>query len=138
MLVLAQEEAHVFKHDRLGTEHLLLGVIQEGEGESIASRVLASLGVSLEAARKEVQAKVAPPRTTSIGAAPLSFPAKQALESASREALNLGYNYIAPEHVLLGIVHDREDLAAQILRSLGAESVREELLRLIAKGFRHR
>ena len=118
VLVLAQEEARLADHNYLGTEHILLGLIHEGEG--VAAKVLESLGVSLEGAREKVEEKVGP-RSPPTGSPPVSPRAKKVLELSLRESLGLGHKYIGTEHLLLGLVREGENTGAQILASLGVD-----------------
>ena len=118
VLLLAQEEARLAGHNYLGTEHILLGLIHEGEG--VAAKVLESLGVSLEAAREKVEESVGP-RSPPTGPPPVSPRAKKVLELSLRESLGLGHNYIGTEHLLLGLVREGENTGAQILASLGVD-----------------
>jgi hypothetical protein len=120
VLVLAQEEARLLGHGYIGTEHLLLGLIHEGEG--IAARVLESLGISLEAVRVKVDEIIAPAQTEAAAANPPFTPrTKLVLDLSLREALQLGHNYIGTEHILLGLVREGDGVAAQVLQSLGAD-----------------
>ena len=118
VLLLAQEEARLADHNYLGTEHILLGLIHEGEG--VAAKVLESLGVSLEGARQKVEESVGP-RSPPTGPPPVSPRAKKVLELSLRESLGLGHNYIGTEHLLLGLVREGENTGAQILASLGVD-----------------
>jgi ATP-dependent Clp protease ATP-binding subunit ClpC len=119
VLVLAQEEARLLNHNFIGTEHLLLGLIHEGDG--IAARVLESLDVSLEAVRSGVEQRVRATVTPITTAPPFTPRAKKVLELALREALQIGHNYIGPEHLLLGLVREGEGVAATVLVGLGAD-----------------
>jgi ATP-dependent Clp protease ATP-binding subunit ClpC len=118
VVVLAQEEARVLNHASIGTEHLLLGIVHEGQG--VAARTLESLDIRLSAVRRAVEREV--PRGTSPTVGSLQFTprAKQALEDALRESLQLGHNYIGTEHVLLGLLRNDESMAAKVLNELGA------------------
>src|SRR3984885_3367822 len=131
VIVLAQEEARVHNHNNLGTEHILLGLIHEGEG--VAARVLESLGISLEAVRDKLDGGVGPGATPG-GTAPFSPRAKKALELSLREALGLGHNYIGTEHLLLGLVRESDGGGAQILVSLGADlsQVRQRVIQSLS------
>jgi Clp amino terminal domain, pathogenicity island component/UvrB/uvrC motif len=128
---LAQEEARLLRHDYVGTEHLLLGLIHEGEG--IAAKALESLGISLEAVRAQVEEIIGRGQTTPSGHIPLTPRAKKVLELSLREALRLGHHYIGTEHILLGLIREGEGLAAQVLTRLGADHgrLREQVLRLL-------
>jgi ATP-dependent Clp protease ATP-binding subunit ClpC len=133
-VVLAQGEARALKHNYIGTEHLLLGLLREEEG--IAARVLVSFGVTLEAAQVAVTSIVGVGDEAASGQIPFTPRAKKVLELSLREALSLGHNYIGTEHMLLGIVRENEGVAAQILVDLGAsaETIRGEIVRLLSGG----
>jgi Clp amino terminal domain, pathogenicity island component len=117
VVVLSQEEAVGLKHNYIGTEHLLLGLIREREG--VAAKALESLGISLEAVRAEVEEIIGEGQTTPGGQIPFTPRAKKVLELSLREALQLGHNYIGTEHILLGLVREGEGVAAQVLVKLG-------------------
>jgi hypothetical protein len=120
VLVLAQEEARLLNHNFIGTEHLLLGLIHEGEG--VAAQALQAMGISLEAVRARVEETIGSPGSgTQTGSPPFTPRAKKVLELSLREALQLGHNYIGTEHILLGLVREGEGVAAQVLVSLGAD-----------------
>src|SRR5580658_10249457 len=125
VLVLAQEEARLLNHSFIGTEHLLLGLIHEGDG--LAAKTLESLGISLEAVRAKVADTIGPAGVAPTGSPPFTPRAKKVLELALREALQLGHNYIGTEHILLGLVREGEGVAAQVLQSLdiSLEAVRD-------------
>jgi ATP-dependent Clp protease ATP-binding subunit ClpA len=106
VLVLAQEEARLLNHSFIGTEHILLGLIHEGEG--VAAKALESLGISLEAVRDKVEETIVPAGTAPTGSPPFTPRAKKVLELSLREALQLGHNYIGTEHMLLGLVREGE------------------------------
>jgi ATP-dependent Clp protease ATP-binding subunit ClpC len=127
--VLAQDEARALRHNYLGTEHLLLGLLREEEG--IAARTLASLGVTLDAVRAEVRQIVGEGEEVKSGQIPFTPRAKRVLELAMREALTLGNNYIGTEHILLGIAREKKGVAASIVRDMGAdaERIRHEVVR---------
>ena len=132
VLVLAKEEARRFNHDYIGTEHILLGLLREGEG--VACAVLQNLGVDLNRLRKELERLISPGSITTIGGdLPFTPRAKKALELAAEEARNLGHNYIGTEHILLGLLREEEGLAAQVLYGMGVdlEKVREEIASLL-------
>jgi hypothetical protein len=131
VLVLAQEEARLLNHSFIGTEHLLLGLIQEGDG--LAAKALQSLGISLQAAREKVEDTIGPAGSHPTGSPPFTPRAKKVMELALREALQLGHHYIGTEHLLLGLVREGEGVAAQVLRSLGADlvSVRQKVMELL-------
>ena len=132
VIILAKEEARRFNHDYIGTEHILLGLIREGEG--VASTVLQKLGLSLENIRIEVEKLVQPgPTTQIIGDIPFTPRAKKSLELAAEEARSLGHNYIGTEHLLLGLIREGEGIASQVLLNLGLDlnSVRNEVMELL-------
>jgi ATP-dependent Clp protease ATP-binding subunit ClpC len=130
--VLAQEEARLLNHSFIGTEHILLGLIHEGEG--IAARSLDSLGVTLEAVREKVEEAIGPSGTPAPGSPPFTPRAKRVLELSLREALQLGHSYIGTEHMLLGLVREGEGVAAQVLQSLGVElpRVRQQVIQFLS------
>jgi len=125
VLVLAQEEARLLNHSFIGTEHILLDLIHEGEG--LAAKALESLGISLEAVREKVEEMVGPAGSAPTSDPPFTPRAKKVLELSLREALQLGHNYIGTEHILLGLVREGEGVAAQVLVSLGADLTRVRL-----------
>jgi ATP-dependent Clp protease ATP-binding subunit ClpC len=129
--VLAQEEARSLNHGFIGTEHLLLGLIHEGEG--IAAQALESLEISLEAVRAEVDKMVGSADSAPTGSPPFTSRAKKVLELALRESMQLGHDYIGTEHILLGIVREGEGVAAQVLVDLGADlsKVRQQVVQVI-------
>ncbi|MFA5144607.1 MAG: ATP-dependent Clp protease ATP-binding subunit [Candidatus Omnitrophota bacterium] len=132
VIILAKEEARRFNHDYIGTEHILLGLIREGEG--VASAVLEKMGVSLENIRLEIEKLVQPgPTTQIIGDIPFTPRAKKALELAAEEARSLGHNYIGTEHLLLGLIREGEGIASQVLLNLGMDlnTVRSEVMELL-------
>ncbi len=132
VLVLAKEEARRFSHDYIGTEHILLGLIREGEG--VACAVLQNLGVSLDVLRKEIEKLIISGGVSSVlGDIPFTPRAKKSLELAAEEARTLGHNYIGTEHILLGLIREGEGLASQILFSMGVdlEKVRAEISTLL-------
>jgi ATP-dependent Clp protease ATP-binding subunit ClpC len=110
VLVLAQEEARLLNHSFIGTEHILLGLIHEGEG--VAAKALESLGISLEAVREKVEETIGMAGTAPSGSPPFTPRAKKVLELSLREALQLGHSYIGTEHMLLGLVREGEGVAA--------------------------
>src|SRR6185437_5678078 len=114
VVVLAQEEARRLRHNYIGTEHLLLGLL--GEPDGVAGRVLAGFGMSLESTRREVTAVVSAGTTAPSGHIPFTPRAKKTLELALREALQLHHNYIGTEHILLGLIREGEGVAAQVLK----------------------
>ena len=131
VVVLAQEEARMLNHNYIGTEHILLGLI--GEGEGVAAKALASLGISLEAARQQVGEIIGRGQHAPSGHIPFTSPAKQVLELSLREALQLGHDYIGTEHILLGLIGEGGGVAAQVLVKLGADPgrVREQVNQLL-------
>ena len=122
VLVLAQEEARLLNHGFIGTEHILLGLIHEGEG--VAAQALAALEISLDAVRDAVERTIGASGTVPEGSPPFTPRAKKVLELSLREALQLGHNYIGTEHILLGLVREGEGVAAQVLVGLGADLAR--------------
>jgi ATP-dependent Clp protease ATP-binding subunit ClpC len=132
VLVLAQEEARLLNHSFIGTEHILLGLIHEGEG--LAAKALESLNISLEAVREEVEKTIGQAGTAPTGSPPFTPRAKKVLELSLREALQLGHNYIGTEHMLLGLVREGEGVAAQVLMSLGADlpKVRQQVIQQLS------
>jgi len=132
VIILAKEEARRFNHDYIGTEHILLGLIREGEG--VAATVLQKMGVSLENIRLEIEKLVQPgPATQIIGDIPFTPRAKKALELSAEEARSLGHNYIGTEHLLLGLIREGEGAASQVLLNLGLDlnTVRNEVMELL-------
>ncbi len=132
VIILAKEEARRFNHDYIGSEHLLLGLIREGEG--VAAAVLQKMGLSLQNIRLEIEKLVQPGPTTQIlGDIPFTPRAKKALELAAEEARSLGHNYIGTEHILLGLIREGEGVASQVLMNLGLDlnKVRNEIMRLL-------
>lgn len=132
VIILAKEEAKRFNHDYIGTEHILLGLIKEGEG--VAAAVLQNLGLGLEAIRLEVEKLVQPgPPTVVSGDIPFTPKAKKVIELATDEARNLGHNYIGTEHLLLGLIREGEGVASQVLANLGLDlnKVRQEVMSLL-------
>jgi hypothetical protein len=132
VLVLAQEEARLLNHGFIGTEHILLGLIHEGEG--VAARALRELDITLPAVRAKVEETIGLPGTAPSGSPPFTPRAKKVLELALREALQLGHSYIGTEHLLLGVVREGEGVAAQALVSLGVDldRVRQEVIQLLS------
>ena len=132
VVVLAQEEARLLNHNYIGTEHVLLGLIHEGEG--VAARALESLGISLESVRGQVEEIIGPGGRAPSGHIPFTPRAKKVLELSLREALQLGHNYIGTEHILLGLIREGEGVAAQVLVKLGADlaRVREQVIQLLS------
>jgi ATP-dependent Clp protease ATP-binding subunit ClpA len=132
VVVLAQEEARLLNHDYVGTEHLLLGMIAEGQG--VAATALESLGISLEAVRAQVEEVIGQGQQAPSGHIPFTPRAKKVLELSLREANQLGHNYIGTEHLLLGLVREGEGVAAQVLVKLGADlsRVRQQVIQLLS------
>ena len=128
VVVLAQEEARMLKHNYIGTEHILLGLIHEGEG--VAAKALESLGISLEAVRQQVEEIIGEGQQAPSGHIPFTPRAKKVLELSLREALQLGHNYIGTEHILLGLIREGGGVAAQVLVKLGADlnRVRQQVI----------
>jgi ATP-dependent Clp protease ATP-binding subunit ClpC len=131
VVVLAQEEARHLNHNYIGTEHLLLGLLHEGEG--VAAEALKSLGISLEAVRAQVQETVGQGVDAPTGHIPFTPRAKKVMELSLREALQLGHNYIGTEHLLLGLIRQPEGVAAQVLAAVDADAarVREQVVWLL-------
>ncbi len=131
VVVLAQEEARMLNHNYIGTEHLLLGLMREGEG--IAAKALESLGISPEAVRDQVVEIIGKGSSAPSGHIPFTPRAKKVLELSLREALQLGHNYIGTEHILLGLIREGEGVAAQVLAKLGADldRVRSQVVQLL-------
>ncbi len=131
VLVLAQEEARMLNHNYIGTEHLLLGLIHEGEG--VAAKALESLGISLAAVRQQVEAIIGQGQQAPSGHIPFTPRAKKVLELAPREARALGHDYVGTEHILLGLIREGDGVAAQVLVKLGADlnRVRQQVIQLL-------
>src|SRR3978361_558083 len=132
VVVLAQEEARMLSHNYIGTEHILLGLIHEGEG--VAAKALESLDISLEAVRAQVEEIIGQGQQAPSGHIPFTPRAKKVLELSLREALQLGHSYIGTEHILLGLIREGEGVAAQVLQKLGADlnRVRQQVLQLLS------
>ncbi len=132
VVVLAQEEARLLNHSYIGTEHILLGLIHEGEG--VAAKALESLNISLEAVRAQVEEIIGQGGSSPSGHIPFTPRAKKVLELSLREALQLGHNYIGTEHILLGLIREGEGVAAQVLVKLGADlsRVRQQVIQLLS------
>src|SRR4029453_1373128 len=129
---LARQEAQRLNHEYIGTEHILLGLVQEGSG--VAANVLKNLDIDLKKIRQEVEKLVkAGPSMVTMGQLPFTPRAKKVLELALEEASNLGHTYIGTEHLLLGLIRENEGIAAQVLRNLKVklEDVRDEVLELL-------
>ncbi len=131
VVVLAQDEARTLKHNYIGTEHILLGLLREEEG--LAARVLDSLDITVEEVRAQVARIVGQGDEVTTGQIPFTPRAKKVLELALREALSLGHNYIGTEHILLGLVREKEGVAARILLDFDAdaEKIRNEIIRML-------
>src|SRR6187402_2213510 len=132
VVVLAQEEARMLSHNYIGTEHILLGLIHEGDG--IAAKALESLSISLEAVRAQVEEIIGQGQQAPSGHIPFTPRAKKVLELSLREALQLGHSYIGTEHILLGLIREGEGVAAQVLQKLGADlnRVRQQVIQLLS------
>jgi ATP-dependent Clp protease ATP-binding subunit ClpC len=132
VVVLAQEEARILNHNYIGTEHILLGLVREGEG--VAARALESVGIRLEAVRLEVEGIIGQGQQAPSGHIPFTPRAKKVLELSLREALQLGQEYIGTEHILLGLLREGDGVAAQVLVKLGADlnRVRQQVIQLAA------
>ena len=128
VVVLAQEEARMLNHNYIGTEHILLGLIHEGEG--VAAKALESMGISLTAVRAQVEETIGQGQNPTSGHIPFTPRAKKVLELSLREALQLGHNYIGTEHILLGLMREGEGVAVKILEKLGADlgRVRQQVI----------
>jgi ATP-dependent Clp protease ATP-binding subunit ClpC len=132
VVVFAQEEARMLNHNSIGTEHILLGLIHEGEG--VAAKALESLGIALADVRADVEELVGQGPASPTGHIPFTPRAKKVLELSLREALQLGHNYIGTEHILLGLVREGEGVAAQVLQKQGADlnRVRQTVIQLLS------
>src|SRR5215207_8087215 len=135
VVVLAQEEARMLRHNYIGTEHILLGLVRERDG--VAARALDSLNIRLEAVRQQVEEIIGQGQAAPTGHIPFTPRAKKVLELSLREALQLGHNYIGTEHILLGLIREGEGVAAQVLQQLGADlnRVRQTVVQLLS-GYR--
>ena len=131
VVALAQDEARMLNHDYIGTEHILLGLIHEGDG--VAAKALESLGISLDAVRQQVLEIIGRGEQAPPGHIPFTPRAKKVLELSLREALQLGHNYISTEHILLGLIREGDGVAAQVLVKLGADlnRVRQQVIQLL-------
>ena len=132
VVVFAREEARLLKHNYIGTEHILLGLIHEGEG--VAARALKSLDIHLESVRKQVTEIIGPGAEEPSGHIPFTPRARKTLELSLRESFQLGHNYIGTEHILLGLIREGDGVAAQVLRKLSADlhTVRQEVIKLLS------
>jgi len=131
VIALAQEEARMLNHNYIGTEHLLLGLLHEGQG--LAAQVLEPLGIGLEAAREQVEEAVGRGQQAAPIRTPFTPQAKKVLELARREAFQLGHHYIGTEHILLGLIREGDGVGAQVLAGLGADLhlTRQQVIRLL-------
>jgi hypothetical protein len=134
VVVLAQEEARLLNHNYIGTEHILLGLLHEGEG--VAAQALIAVGVSTESARLQVEEIIGHGGEVPSGHIPFTPRAKKVLEFSLREAIQLGHNHIGTEHILLGLIREGEGVAAQVLVKLGADlqRVRQAVIQLVSGG----
>lgn len=132
VIVLAQEEARLLNHNYIGTEHILLGLIHEGEG--VAAKALESMGISLDAVRQEVEEIIGQGTQPHTGHIPFTPRAKKVLELSLREGLQMGHKYIGTEFLLLGLIREGEGVAAQVLVKLGADlpRVRQQVIQLLS------
>jgi ATP-dependent Clp protease ATP-binding subunit ClpC len=131
VVVLAQEEARMLNHNHIGTEHILLGLIHEGDG--VGARALESLGISLVAVRQQVEEIIGRGKQTPSGHIPFTPRAKKVLELSLREAKEFGHSYIGTEHILLGLIHEGDSMAARLLVKLGADldRTRQEVVQVL-------
>ena len=132
VVVLAQEEARMLNHNYVGTEHILLGLIHEGEG--IAAKTLESMNISLEAVRDRVEEVIGQGQVAPTGHIPFTPRAQKVFELSVGEALQLGHAYIGMEHILLGLIREGEGVAAQVLQQMGIDlgRARREVIRLLS------
>jgi ATP-dependent Clp protease ATP-binding subunit ClpC len=132
VVVLAQEEARMLNHDHIGTEHILLGLVREGEG--VAARVLTALEIGLDDVRSEVEQIIGQGQSAPAAQIPFTPRAKKVMELSLREALQLGHNYIGTEHILLGLVREGEGVGAEVLKKRGAtlDGVRAHVVSLLS------
>jgi ATP-dependent Clp protease ATP-binding subunit ClpC len=131
VVVLAQDEARMLGHNYIGTEHILLGLIHEGNG--VAAKALTAMGIGLEATRQQVEEIIGRGKGASEGHIPFTPRAKKVLELSLREALQLGHDYIGTEHILLGLIREGDGVAAQVLVGFGADlnRVRQQVIQLL-------
>ena len=131
VVVLAQQEARLLKHNYIGTEHILLGLARESDG--LAAKALDALGIGLEAVREQVVELTGRGQKSPSGHIPFTPRAKKVLELSLREALQFGHNYIGTEHILLGLIREGEGVAAQVLVTLGGDlsAIRQQVIRLL-------
>ena len=134
VVVLSQEEARLLDHDYIGSEHILLGLIHEGEG--VAAKALESMGIRLDTVRREVEDVIGRGAGQPSGHIPFTPGAKKVLELSLREAMQLSHDYIGTEHILLGLVREGEGVAAQVLVKLGADlpKVRRRVVQILSGG----
>ena len=130
VVALAQEEARRLDHNYIGTEHILLGLLREGDG--VGAKALESLGISLDAVRQQVEEIIGHGQQAPSGHIPFTPRAKKVLELSVTEAVQLGHNYIGTEHILLGLIREGDGVAAQVLVRLGADLVRQQVIQLIS------
>jgi len=132
VIALAQEEAGMLNHNYIGTEHILLGLVHEGDG--VAAKALESLNISLEDVRRKVEEIIGRGQAAPTGALPFTPRAKKVLELSLKDSLQLGHNYIGTEHILLGLIHEGEGVAAEVLQKLGAglNRVRQAVIQLLS------
>jgi ATP-dependent Clp protease ATP-binding subunit ClpC len=132
VVVLAQEEARMRNHSFIGTEHILLALIDEGDGTGV--KALESLGISLDAVRQQVKEIIGQGQHAPSGHIPFTPRAKKVLELSLRESVQLGHDYIGTEHILLGLLREGDGVAAQVLVKLGADldRVRQQVIQLIS------
>jgi ATP-dependent Clp protease ATP-binding subunit ClpA len=131
VVVLARQEARLLDHDHVGTEHILLGLLREGEG--VAVKALVAVGIDLPDVRQRVEGLIGRGAQAPPGHIPFTGPAKHVLELSLREALQFGHNYIGTEHILLGLIREQDGVAAQVLAGVGAdaENVRRQVILLL-------
>src|ERR1700685_2309882 len=131
VVVLAQQEARLLKHNYIGTEHILLGLVRESDG--LAAKALEALGIGLDAVREQVEEIIGRGQKSPSGHIPFTPRAKKVLELSLREAVQFGHNYIGTEHILLGLIREGDGVAAQVLVQLGAalDRVRQQVINLL-------
>ncbi len=131
VVVLAQDEARMLGHNYIGTEHILLGLIREGDG--VAAKALTAMSIGLEATRQQVESIIGRGQGAPTGHIPFTPRAKKVLELSLREALQLGHDYIGTEHILLGLIREGDGVAAQVLAGFGADlnRVRQQVVQLL-------
>jgi ATP-dependent Clp protease ATP-binding subunit ClpC len=133
VVVHAQEEARALDHNYIGTEHILLGLVHEGEG--VAAKALESLGIGLETVRRRTEEAIGHGQHASSGHIPFTPQAKKVLELSLRESVQFGHHYIGTEHILLGLIRQGDGVAVQVLTGLGADldHVRQQVVQLLAE-----